>query len=101
LVEGLEKQPVNPYGRTKAMIEDILADLYRSDERWNIALLRYFNPVGAHKSGKMGEDPSGTPQNLMPYITQVAIRKRKELSVYGQDYPTQDARECARTSAGA
>lgn len=90
LVEDLEKQPVNPYGRTKAMIEDILTDLYRSDERWNIALLRYFNPVGAHKSGKMGEDPSGTPQNLMPYITQVAIGKRKELSVYGQDYPTQD-----------
>ena len=81
---------VNPYGRTKLMIEEILGDLYRSDPEWSISLLRYFNPVGAHKSGKIGEDPNGTPNNLMPYITQVAVGKRKELRIFGDDYATHD-----------
>lgn len=80
----------NPYGRTKLMIEDILRDLYTSDNSWNIALLRYFNPVGAHSSGLIGEDPNGIPNNLVPYISQVAVGKLTELSVYGNDYPTPD-----------
>ena len=80
----------NPYGRTKLMIEEILRDLYNSDKSWNIALLRYFNPVGAHKSGLLGEDPCGIPDNLMPYITKVAIGELKELSVFGNDYNTMD-----------
>ncbi|MBM9537222.1 UDP-glucose 4-epimerase GalE [Desulfobulbus alkaliphilus] len=80
----------NPYGRTKLMIEEILGDLFRADPQWNIALLRYFNPVGAHPSGRIGEDPEGIPNNLMPYITQVAIGKLQELSVFGNDYPTPD-----------
>ena len=80
----------NPYGRTKLMIEEILRDLYNSDKSWNIALLRYFNPVGAHKSGMLGEDPCGIPNNLMPYITKVAIGELKELSVFGNDYNTMD-----------
>lgn len=80
----------NPYGRTKFMIECILQDLYVSDNSWSICLLRYFNPIGAHKSGTMGEDPNGIPNNLMPYITQVAIGKLPCLSVYGNDYDTPD-----------
>ena len=80
----------NPYGATKLMGEDILRDLARADARWKIALLRYFNPVGAHTSGLIGEDPRGTPNNLMPYITQVAVGKRERLSVYGNDYDTPD-----------
>ena len=80
----------NPYGRTKSMIEDILRDVYIADPDWNIALLRYFNPVGAHESGRIGEDPNGIPCNLMPYISQVAVGKLEELSVYGNDYPTPD-----------
>ena len=80
----------NPYGRTKAMIEDILRDIHVADNSWNIALLRYFNPVGAHKSGRIGEDPNGIPNNLMPYISQVAVGKLPELSVFGNDYPTHD-----------
>ena len=80
----------NPYGRTKAMIEDILRDVHAADPAWNIALLRYFNPVGAHESGRIGEDPNGIPNNLMPYISQVAVGKLKELSVFGNDYPTPD-----------
>ena len=80
----------NPYGRTKAMIEDILRDLHVADPGWNVALLRYFNPVGAHESGRIGEDPNGIPNNLMPYIAQVAVGKLKELSVFGDDYPTPD-----------
>ncbi|WP_020062969.1 UDP-glucose 4-epimerase GalE [Bacillus sp. 123MFChir2] len=80
----------NPYGRTKQMIEEILRDLYVSDHDWSVALLRYFNPIGAHKSGEIGEDPSGIPNNLIPYITQVAVGKLKELKVFGNDYPTQD-----------
>ena len=80
----------NPYGRSKLMIEDILRDLAKSDDSWRIALLRYFNPVGAHASGLIGEDPNGIPNNLMPYLTQVAAGKLKELSVFGSDYPTPD-----------
>ena len=80
----------NPYGRTKLMIEDILRDLYVADNSWNIALLRYFNPVGAHKSGMIGENPKGIPNNLMPYISQVAIGKLDHLHVFGNDYDTPD-----------
>lgn len=82
--------PTNPYGRSKLMVEEILRDLGRSDPRWRIALLRYFNPVGAHSSGLIGEDPNGIPNNLLPYISQVAIGKLKILAVYGDDYPTRD-----------
>ncbi len=81
---------MNPYGRTKLMIEDILRDLYESDKSWSITLLRYFNPIGAHDSGLIGEDPNDIPNNLMPYITQVAVGKLKELSVFGNHYPTKD-----------
>lgn len=80
----------NPYGTSKLMIENILADMAKADPRWNIARLRYFNPVGAHDSGLIGEDPNDIPNNLMPYITQVAVGKLKELSVFGNDYPTPD-----------
>ncbi len=80
----------NPYGQTKFMIEQILQDLYVSDSEWDIALLRYFNPVGAHKSGMIGEDPKGIPNNLMPFISQVAIGKLEKLSVFGNDYETAD-----------
>jgi len=81
---------VNPYGATKLGIENIFRDLYKSDPSWCIALLRYFNPVGAHESGLIGEDPNGIPNNLMPYITQVAVGKLDQLSVYGDDYETPD-----------
>jgi UDP-glucose 4-epimerase len=80
----------NPYGRSKLMNEEILRDLHVADSRWNVILLRYFNPVGAHISGRIGEDPSGVPNNLVPYIAQVAIGKLAELSVFGNDYPTPD-----------
>lgn len=91
LTEDMEVGGVtNPYGRTKYMIECILQDLYVSDSSWSVCLLRYFNPIGAHKSGTMGEDPNGIPNNLMPYITQVAIGKRECLSVFGDDYDTAD-----------
>lgn len=80
----------NPYGRTKYMIEEILKDLYASDNSWSIALLRYFNPIGAHESGLIGEDPNGIPNNLLPYISQVAIGKLPYLSIYGDDYETRD-----------
>ncbi len=80
----------NPYGRTKLMIEEILRDLQVADPRWNVALLRYFNPVGAHESGRIGEDPSGVPNNLMPYIARVAVGALPELSIFGDDYPTPD-----------
>ncbi len=80
----------NPYGRTKQMIEEILRDLHVSDHEWSVALLRYFNPIGAHKSGRIGEDPNGIPNNLLPYISQVAVGKLSELSVFGNDYPTPD-----------
>jgi len=80
----------NPYGRTKLMTEEILRDLHVADSNWNVVLLRYFNPVGAHKSGRIGEDPGGIPNNLMPYIAQVAVGKLQQLSVFGADYPTPD-----------
>lgn len=80
----------NPYGTTKYMIEIILEDLCKADSEWHVTLLRYFNPIGAHKSGRIGENPNGIPNNLMPYITQVAIGKREFLSVYGDDYDTHD-----------
>lgn len=96
LTEEMEVGGVtNPYGRTKFMIECILKDLYVSDNSWSICLLRYFNPIGAHKSGTMGEDPNGIPNNLMPYITQVAIGKRDKLTVFGDDYDTPDG-TCVR-----
>lgn len=82
--------PTNPYGRTKWFIEEMLRDLAQSDSHWNIALLRYFNPVGAHPSGIIGEDPRGIPNNLMPYIAQVALGRLPELRVFGNDYPTPD-----------
>lgn len=82
--------PFNPYGHTKRMVEQVLEDLSVSDTAWNIALLRYFNPVGAHESGMIGEDPNGIPNNLMPYVSQVAAGKLKELSIFGNDYPTID-----------
>ncbi len=88
--EDFPLSATNPYGRTKLMIEEILRDLYISDSSWSIALLRYFNPIGAHSSGRIGEDPNGIPNNLMPYITQVAVGKLKELRVFGNDYPTVD-----------
>lgn len=83
-------QATNPYGRTKWMCEEILRDLQRADPRWHVAILRYFNPVGAHESGLIGEAPNGTPNNLMPYITQVAVGQREYLSIFGDDYPTPD-----------
>lgn len=90
ILEDFPLSATNPYGRTKLMIEDILRDLYLSDNSWNIALLRYFNPVGAHESGLIGEDPNGIPNNLMPYITKVAVGELKEVSVFGNDYDTPD-----------
>ncbi len=88
--EDFPVHATNPYGRTKLMIEEILRDLSVADNAWNITILRYFNPVGAHKSGRIGEDPNGIPNNLMPYITQVAVGKLPHLSVFGDDYPTPD-----------
>lgn len=90
LKEGMPTGAINPYGRTKLFIEDILRDLYVSDNGWSIALLRYFNPIGAHKSGTIGEDPKGIPNNLMPYIAQVAVGKLEKLHVFGNDYNTVD-----------
>ncbi len=80
----------SPYGRTKSVIEQMLGDIYASDNAWSIVALRYFNPIGAHESGRIGEDPNGEPNNLMPYITQVAVGKREQLSVFGNDYETAD-----------
>ena len=88
--EDFPLSSTNPYGATKLHIEDMLRDLYRSNEKWKLALLRYFNPVGAHESGQIGEDPAGIPNNLMPYIAQVAVGKREKLGVFGGDYPTAD-----------
>lgn len=90
ITEDFPLSATNPYGQTKLFIEYILKDLYISDTTWNITLLRYFNPVGAHKSGLIGEDPNGIPNNLMPYVSQVAVGKLRELSVFGDDYPTID-----------
>ena len=80
----------NPYGQTKSMLEQVLTDVQKADPEWNVVLLRYFNPIGAHKSGRIGENPNGIPNNLMPYITQTAVGKRKELGVFGNDYDTPD-----------
>lgn len=96
ILEDFPLQPANPYGRTKLFIEEILRDAAQSDplnaaaQPWKIAILRYFNPVGAHPSGRIGEDPSGIPNNLMPYLSQVAIGKLQQLSIFGNDYPTPD-----------
>ncbi|SHF30296.1 UDP-glucose 4-epimerase [Marinitoga hydrogenitolerans DSM 16785] len=90
ITEDAPLSATNPYGRTKLFIEEILKDLYISDNEWSIALLRYFNPIGAHESGRIGEDPNGIPNNLMPYITQVAVGKREKLYVFGDDYNTHD-----------
>jgi len=90
LTEDMPLSATNPYGRTKLMIEQILGDVFVADNSWSIALLRYFNPIGAHESGRIGEDPNGIPNNLMPYITQVAVGKREKLRVYGNDYDTHD-----------
>lgn len=90
ITENSALSATNPYGRTKLFIEYILKDLYKADNSWNISLLRYFNPVGAHKSGLIGEDPNDIPNNLMPYISQVAVGKLEKLSVFGDDYPTPD-----------
>ena len=80
----------NPYGQTKSMLEEIMIDMQKADKEWNIVLLRYFNPIGAHPSGRIGENPNGIPNNLMPYVTQVAVGKRPELGVFGNDYDTHD-----------
>ena len=90
ITEDFPLSATNPYGRTKLIIEDILRDLYRAEPEWNIALLRYFNPVGAHRSGRIGEDPNGIPNNLLPYIAQVAVGRLPFLRVFGNDYPTPD-----------
>ncbi len=90
VTEEFPLSATNPYGRSKLMIEEILRDLYVAEPCWNIAILRYFNPVGAHPSGRIGEDPNGIPNNLFPYITQIAVGKLAELSVFGDDYPTPD-----------
>lgn len=90
LTEQTPLGATNPYGWSKLMIEQILRDLHVSDPEWGIALLRYFNPIGAHESGRIGEDPNGIPNNLLPYIAQVAVGKREKLNVFGNDYPTPD-----------
>lgn len=90
IVEDSQRRVSNPYGRTKLMIEEILSDIYSSDQEWSIVLLRYFNPIGAHESGRIGEDPIGIPNNLMPYITQIAGGKREKLNIFGSDYKTHD-----------
>ena len=88
--EDFPVAPTNPYGRSKLMVEEILREAAAADPRWRVALLRYFNPVGAHASGLIGEDPNGVPNNLMPFISQVAVGRREALSVWGDDYPTPD-----------
>jgi UDP-glucose 4-epimerase len=90
LSENHPLRTTNPYGQTKLVIEEILRDLYRSDSSWHIMILRYFNPVGAHESGLIGEDPQGIPNNLMPFVSQVAIGRRETLNIFGGDYPTHD-----------
>ena len=90
LVEEMPTSATNPYGYTKVMLEQILKDVHVADSDWSIALLRYFNPIGAHESGMIGENPLGIPNNLMPFIAQVAVGKRQELSVFGNDYDTVD-----------
>ena len=90
ILEDFPLSVTNPYGRTKLMIEEILQDIYKADPSWNIVLLRYFNPIGAHESGNIGENPNGIPNNLLPYVTQVAVGKLEFVNVFGKDYPTPD-----------
>lgn len=90
ITEDFPLSCTNPYGRTKLMVEEMLRDIYVADHDWNVILLRYFNPVGAHRSGRIGEDPNGIPNNLMPYISQVAVGRREQLAVFGNDYSTPD-----------
>ncbi|ANW84891.1 UDP-glucose 4-epimerase [Streptococcus anginosus] len=90
ILEDFPLLVTNPYGRTKLMIEEMLTDIYKADANWNVVLLRYFNPIGAHESGDLGENPNGIPNNLLPYVTQVAVGKLKEVQVFGNDYPTVD-----------
>ncbi|MFT7288942.1 MAG: UDP-glucose 4-epimerase [Halieaceae bacterium] len=90
ITEDFPRSATNPYGRSKLIVEDVLTDLVTADPSWKVALLRYFNPVGAHESGLIGEDPSGAPNNLMPFVAQVAVGRRDRLSIYGNDYPTRD-----------
>lgn len=90
ILEDFPLSVTNPYGRTKLMIEEMLTDIYKADSSWNVVLLRYFNPIGAHESGDLGENPNGIPNNLLPYVTQVAVGKLKEVQVFGNDYPTID-----------
>ncbi|MDD8002127.1 UDP-glucose 4-epimerase GalE [Bacillus cereus] len=90
ITEEFPLSVTNPYGQTKLMIEQIMHDVAKADDEWSIALLRYFNPFGAHQSGRIGEDSNGIPNNLMPYVTQVAVGKLKELNIFGNDYPTKD-----------
>jgi UDP-glucose 4-epimerase len=90
VTEDMPLSATNPYGRTKLMIEEMLQDLYKSDSSWDIAILRYFNPIGAHESGEIGEDPNGIPNNLVPYVAKVAIGELEKISVYGVDYETPD-----------
>ena len=90
LRETARLQATNPYGRTKLFIEEILRDCFGADPSWNILILRYFNPIGAHPSGKIGEDPQGIPNNLMPFVAQVCVGRREKLSVFGDDYDTPD-----------
>ncbi|EUB18045.1 MULTISPECIES: UDP-glucose 4-epimerase GalE [unclassified Streptococcus] len=97
ILEDFPLSVTNPYGRTKLMIEEMLTDIYKADSSWNVVLLRYFNPIGAHESGDLGENPNGIPNNLLPYVTQVAVGKLKEVQVFGNDYPTVDGtgvRDC-------
>ena len=90
ITEDFPTSTTNPYGSTKLMIERILSDVYAAENRWSVTLLRYFNPIGAHKSGIIGEDPKGIPNNLLPYVAQVAVGKLEKIHVYGNDYPTHD-----------
>ncbi|MDI6743129.1 MAG: UDP-glucose 4-epimerase GalE [Smithella sp.] len=90
IAENCPPAPTNPYARSKFIIEQILNDIHRADPQWEVVILRYFNPVGAHQSGLIGEDPQGIPNNLMPYISQVAVGRRKKLQIFGNDYPTSD-----------
>ena len=90
ITESFPLSATNPYGRTKLMIEDMLRDLHVSDKSWTLVLLRYFNPVGSHPSGRIGEDPAGIPNNLMPFVQQVAVGRREKLTVFGSDYATAD-----------
>ena len=90
ILEDFPLSVTNPYGRTKLMIEEMLTDIYKADSSWNVVLLRYFNPIGAHESGDLGENPNGIPNNLLPYVTQVAVGKLKEVQVFGNDYLTVD-----------